>query len=660
MSNRRLSIPKNWRDTSKWDRPVLSLHPNSVRAIYGRHERALELYAADASFSEIELKTSAAYMGDPTLPAAGLSRHDVARLIRRALRPNGRGGIIGFFAAIPDLRVASYTRKAPSVNDRILGGRGGLSGSFGKLITDYPKLGVFIKKALLGAEPVPQTRASIRAIHRRAKKYLIEELKFTQDQYPLNTRTCGYQSFRKFCAALIEINERGWVSARGGETAATRLAVGTGFDPILPCLRPFEFGEIDYHTVDDICEIMIETEKGMIPMLIKRIHVGAIIDNNVHAAVGCHVSLEQEITTDDFLSTLQSSIAPPEKETRLFRFEITADGYHLPNQLEPALAYQCFSILSVDGALANKSNEAVNAVIEICGGIVKLSGPRQWYSRALVERLFLEMTARGIQLLPSTTGSHPRDSKRDDPDAKAIKFRISLTDLISCLQAVIRHWNETPSAGIMYCAPMESLRYALESSSSKYIWAPLPKERQTDSRIMYHSHECRIGGSKIKGRRPYVECHGAIFRSPELANAWNLIGESAILYVNRTDIRFATHLILADGSRQFLELKPDRRWMIEVVSWRDLVLISKFGAYKREANMPTHPMDSFHENKRKELADAASEGRIDRKLALAVANHEMKRQKSGKTEPETGMDSDEDFQPASYPKRHRFDEKDYL
>jgi putative transposase len=58
-----------------------------------------------------------------------------------------------------------------------------------------------------------------------------------------------------------------------------------------------------------------------------------------------------------------------------------------------------------------------------------------------IEGYFASLEENGFHRLPNTTGSGPEDSRRDDPDQKALKHHMQLEDLIELLEVMHANHN---------------------------------------------------------------------------------------------------------------------------------------------------------------------------------------------------------------------------
>ncbi|MFZ7646191.1 hypothetical protein ACO1C7_29590 [Bacillus cereus] len=61
----------------------------------------------------------------------------------------------------------------------------------------------------------------------------------------------------------------------------------------------------------------------------------------------------------------------------------------------------------------------------------------------------------GFHRLPSTTGSHRKDTKRKKPEENAVKYRISAEHLEELTDVLIAEYNGTPHEGNNNLSPLE-------------------------------------------------------------------------------------------------------------------------------------------------------------------------------------------------------------
>src|SRR5471032_3315513 len=130
--------------------------------------------------------------------------------------------------------------------------------------------------------------------------------------------------------------------------------------------------------------------------------------------------------------------------------------------------------------------------MDTIGCAVNFGPVRAWWRRHLVERIFEKLTQRGLQRLPSTHGKGPGDPRSRDPNAKAIKFRIMLTDLISVIYDCIREHNTQENEGLQWASPLQTVQAALNHPASGLILQPLPMLTQRSLWLTMHIEESTV------------------------------------------------------------------------------------------------------------------------------------------------------------------------
>lgn len=248
-STRRRLIPLAFQDISQWrdaDEAALSTLDTEM---YRRRRLAVQMYAQGAPYAEIFEVTK-------------ILKQRVLAFVKRCLTSDGEGAIAGFSALVPRRRLAGYERSAPIT--RVLGdGPGGCAGALSQLFSRFPEVQRYICDRYLGrsGRSIPDIRISYTALHGEFLQRL-RELGLGNQEWPFNTKNCGYKALRAYCVNLLNEHSNLWFGARCGEEAARRGQIGMGHRSVLPVLRGYGACQLDFHKVDAASVIVIETNEG--------------------------------------------------------------------------------------------------------------------------------------------------------------------------------------------------------------------------------------------------------------------------------------------------------------------------------------------------------------------------------------------------------------
>jgi putative transposase len=556
-------------ELEKWQIPNPIVLSKADTAIYEKRKEAVEMYSESVSYKEIHAYT-------------GISKSEVRRLIQRCLTYDGNGKIYGFSALVPRIRIGEYVRKAPV--EHIRGGdSSGCAGAFEDLLRRFPEVDHRIQ-SLFFKEPngiaVHEARIPIVDIHKNMIQ-MLRELKFSDTDWPFNTSNVGYKSLVKYCKRLREHHADRAMLARSGKDASRRMAIGNGYYRFLPMLRHYSYLLLDFHVVDAASTIVVTNAHGVeLDIPVSRWYFGAICCDSSHAVVGLYIALERTPTADCALETVNSALTPEKFIANDPKWRYVQDGKVLIHQLIPELEWQGFSALMVDNAWSNAANDVVNNIIDTIGCAVNFGPSRQWWRRHLIEKIFGELTRRGLQRLPSTHGSGPGDTKKDNPNQQAIRFKIRLTEIIALIYPHVLEHNVEQTESLQFASPVDVLKSALDHPASGFYSSPLPKNTQKNPTLLQHMEEVTVRGNIEKGKRPYFVSDRCEYRNDKLARSFHLIGKKLIAYIYRRDCRIV-HASIKETGENLGPMSPEFRWSQVRCSWRLRKLINRSGFAKK-------------------------------------------------------------------------------
>lgn len=606
---RRTLIPQPFSNLAAWPVSDVSLLSEEVRTAVMKRREAVEMYAAGESYQAIREQT-------------GKGDDEVRRLVRRCLTPDGKGGIFGFKALIPGVRTQDYIRTKEVVHAPG-SGSSGCAGALQQLLVRYPDIVELIEEQLFkraSRDFVHEARISYRNLHREFKKQLRKH-GLTDNDWPFNTTNYGYNALVKYCKVRRDQQLARWIQVRSGTDASRRSSVGLSYRTLIPVFRPLSQVQLDFHKIDAASIIILVNEFGTeLEIPLSRWYIGVLADERSHAVLGVYIVLEVNPSGDSVLETIESAvrpeILPDEGGSALF-----LDTRVLPNQLLPGMAFQGFGALKMDNAWSNTATEVLNNLIDVLGCAVNFGPVRAWWRRSLIERIFRELTGTGVQRLPSTFGTGPSDPRNEGANKKAVDLRIMLSDLTGIIFRCVKEYNETASEGLQFATPLSVLRAALEHPASGFLPQPIPASVQGDLRLMRHVTECPVRGDIRKNARPYVQVDRCRYTNTRLAHAYDLVGKTVVVYIDRRDCRIA-HGPVKETGEELGPLVPEQRWAMHAVSIRDRKLINRSGLAIRTMNQSNDPVADWSKKKKRELLDQRK-GRKNRlkssKEALSLA-----------------------------------------
>ncbi len=182
-----------------------------------------------------------------------------------------------------------------------------------------------------------------------------------------------------------------------------------------------------------------------------------------------------------------------------------------------------------DNAKANLAKNVTEKLTKLIGCAVNAGPVKTPERRGIIEKFFDTLEENGYHRLPSTTGSNPKDPRRNKSEEKAIKYSISVKDLEQLTEVLIANYNETPHDGINGFKPLELMEQRTERG---LIPRTMKEEKRND--VVFLSLKIRrtIKGNIKSGKRPFVYYEGVPYRSDVLSKSPGLIGTKLDLLVN--------------------------------------------------------------------------------------------------------------------------------
>lgn len=523
MRRDRDSLSTESRDLSLW--PTIDLTSMASLAA----ERAGKLLHAVRAYIQGEPVKRVAH-------EAGISRQELYRLVRRCLAQHPDGRIWGFRALVSGHHQEPYQRIAPIDGPR-RSQHGGGAGALTMLFERYPKIqravdGLFLKK--VEAQIVYETRMPVKVLHKRFIDACREE-GLTARDYPFNMNHRARRALSSYLRRLFKQHLSTAVSVRHGDDAARALA-SSAAGPGSIVTRPYERVEFDGHLLDLFCTIDLPNPYGGIQTLtLDRLWLLAIIDTKSRSILGYVVSFNREYTAEDVLRCVKHALMPWKPMELTIPGLTYAPGSGLPSGVLPECAWALWDELWFDNAKANLADAVRTNLTRVVGCAINAGPMKTPQRRPHVERLFQTLEENGFHRLPSTTGSGPDDSRRNQPEAAALRWHLSYHHLLEIIDVLVARYNAEPHAGLGYRSPLEMLEYFI--THEEYDMRTLPEQKRQDLALLNIRVVRRIRGDVKQGKCPYVEYGAVRYYNDVLRRSPDLIGQPLTLLVDPEDLR---------------------------------------------------------------------------------------------------------------------------
>lgn len=407
----------------------------------------------------------------------------------------------------------------------------GIAGQFKLLRKQHPKIDEIIRKGAFKGK-------TLALIHGDFKDYLYEQ-GFTDDDYPLNTDSQGEWSVNQVLIGFRSRFFRQIALAQGGQDAGRRADTTEPMRLDFPVRRPYQRIELDAHTLHAMFTIDIEELDGEVrTTVLRRLVIISAIDAESRAILGYRICMNSQPTVEDVCLTLVNVLDPQNADAADVLGYVTGSGFGLPESFMDRLRYRTFNELALDNALAHTSPALHEALIgHVCNAVNcgKTAHPE---GRPLIEGWFKKYAKFLADPLPSSTGGAPRSPKRRNPSKKALHYKISLADLETLTEMVVREHNRGDLGTTTGRSPLQKLEYRLTRTPGlvRYL---RPEDRNLDF-LFYRYKPATIRGSVKTGTRPYIQFLGAVYRNPTLSAMGAMIGTQVTIRYDLRDLRTIT------------------------------------------------------------------------------------------------------------------------
>ncbi len=497
------------------------------RGIFTDRRRALEMFAAHSTLSEIEAQT-------------GVNRRQVYRALESAVAVHQDGRPYGWRALVPNTHVRGYQRLA-KVHRNPVGT--GSAGAFGLLLQSHPSLAQWI------SEQVRTKRVSVhqistedglsirvRSLTRLHLAFLDQcrALPLSAADYPFNTDHMGIRSLsaavRAECLRTFE---------RGARLAGASHFKGLASEgPSAPSAKQaLDVVEFDGHRLDVRLKVVVRDPLGFEQEFeIERIWLLVIVDVWSRAVLGYHVSLGREYSRYDVIRTIENALEPH----RTRRFTLPGIGYGasggFPSGKLMELGYATWQWFKLDNAKANLAGDVQYALADFIGCFIDAGPAHTPDDRPYIERFFGTMASNLSSRLPGYTGTNAHDIRRALADPKGnLRLFVSLDELEDLLEAALAQYNASPHNGLNARTPLEAVEHSVRGRGAMLNWLPEPKRRTLC--LMQTPHTCTVRGYLHQGQRPHVNFHGVRYTNPLLASTASFLGRKLRIYYNSKDLR---------------------------------------------------------------------------------------------------------------------------
>lgn len=518
-------------DITQWVEVDEAALPPARQRQFLNRKRAIVLYLGGANEAQL-------------LQETGLKRRNVYRIIvERCLQQQDDGTQLGWRGALPFLRIKSYTRQTPPA---ISPWGGGAAGAL-QWIFSSPggqDLEARFRRQILLQGPALATAKQPRQVLFR---WFIEELRKLgneeRGEWPFNVDRLGYVTINTFISKVLAQNPKRQREILGGQNAVRKARAGDGVER--PRLQVFGRVECDAHKLDARMVVMVPSPHGGTePRKIHRLWVVVIMEVVSRVVLGYHLSLRRECSAEDVLRAVKHALSQWSLRDLQFSDNAYVDKAGFASCRSPRFVGACWDEFSVDGALANICNRVEQPMHDVVGARVlkpqdttTFASRRSLDDRPFIESFFRRLANGGFHRLSPTTGSSPKDTRRNDPDAAAKATQFQLEYAAELLDTIIANYNATPHSGLGYRSPLDQLEWlCAQGETHVRVADPGAVRRMVGVRKL-----CTLLGGVATGRRPHFNFANARYSAEWLCLRTDLIGKNLWLHIeDEDDARYAS------------------------------------------------------------------------------------------------------------------------
>jgi putative transposase len=529
-------------DRDLWLQVNVTLLNEEDRVIFLKRKEAIDLYVAnEKSLEEIYTLT-------------GVDRRNLIRLYTRCISHDPNGVPWGYRGLIPNKKLKKY--ELDPLSRKFNESR--KTGEFGLLLEKHPKIRDEIEDLFFGRKKLSEPVMKPKYIHKKVVDKCKEE-GIPRNEYPFNTKHLGYRALCRYLEQLRDTHF-GEASSRYGHDAEQKAKnSGRGQQNYPQTITPYQKTEFDGHRIDGTFVITIKTLEGDDAVLtLDRLWFLSFIDRATHNVIGRpHICLNKEYNAVDVMIAAKKAVMPVKKKPLTIHglsYQPTG-GY--PSERFPDIEWAVWDVVYFDNAKAHLAEMVRERFRNLIGCTTCLGAVDRPMRRPHIERFHQTLTSSSIQRMVNTTGSHPKDPRRKDPEKMAIRYEMTYEHLEELLDVVVANYNGTPHGALFYNSPLEALEQRLNKGMRPRL---LHESKRAEFQFTQIEQPRTIRGSHKSGKRPYIEFMGVEYRNELLVQSAHLIKTKVTLHVNVDDLR-TIRVYLPDGS-EFGELVASGKWSL--------------------------------------------------------------------------------------------------
>lgn len=569
-----------------WTAVNIDALSQEARNQYLKRKNAVDLYIDGISPKKISEET-------------GVLSCEVIRLVRKCIALNENQKTVGYEALIPRKHTAKNISKLQ------------------KLFLQYPSLEAYVLGNYFNDKKYTlEQNMTVRTLH---TKFIDEcrRLGVQDYEYPFTLKDNGYDALLNYIKTAESVKQSQTIRREGKDARQKFESTGYGESNSLTPLNPYGIVQIDGHKIDMLYSVELENEQGeIVCMPATRAWLIAVIDVATRVIIGYSVSLYENYNQYDVLMAVHNSIVPHERiEFKHNSFKYPDNGGY-PSLMFPETQWAAFDMIMLDNAKSHLASNTVDKLLNNVKCSVNFGSVATPETRGIVERFFKTLETGGFHRLPGTTGSNTRDTKRNAPEKKSVKYHITYNDICELLEYLIAEYNNSAHSSLENQTPLQVMERRIQQAGMyPYV---IPAEKRKDiEKLTYFTEERTVRGGYSTGSKPHISFLGTQYHAYDRKIPMDMINKKAFIEVNPEDV---SHVDLYDINGVFVaNLVATGEWGRRPHSLRTHQAALKRKNQNKETNSVFSPDLSLYEE---ELRENAKKSRRDRTKA-AITENEM-------------------------------------
>ena len=424
-------------------------------------------------------------------------------------------------------------------------------------------------------------------------------------EYPFSGEDRGYAMLRTYArerrGQSFELTAKLEYGRSAGRLAARADIDAPGFESKAPYSRVV----FDGHRLDTQMVVRVVNAEGEhVALPAVRPWILVALDVCSRAVLGYSLCVTSAYSMQDVLACF-ASVYEPWVPRKLPPGVAYPPGGGLPSGLVDRCAYRAMDQVRFDNDLSHVSPWLQDRLL--ASGVMEIvtSAVRSPHSNPIIERVFATLEASSFHRWPMTTGTGPRDPRRNDPEKAAVALEFDFEDLACVVDLCIAKYNTSTHEHLADSTPLQFLARRIARGAD--IVRHVARESVDGLGLFERDHALVIRGNAGTGHHPYVKYSYVRYTGPELAGQPGLIGQRATLRLDVRDIR-AGSLYL--GNRFLGRVRVPARWRMHrhgVVERRAIQKLIRTGRVADRAHDPVGDYYAYVERRAKTSRDHRSQ-----------------------------------------------------